>query len=312
MANTRGRHDSPCACFFVWSRRVGREPVSAHADVAPIAPVSPAGWVTTTKAFVHNGLKTILPAPWYWRFLAWRIGYFDVELRLLPYLCDANKASIDVGASGGSYAVHLLNHSTRCYAFEPIPGSAAYLRWRLTARPHPRLHVENVALSDRAGTAALRVLTSDSGRSTIELANTVERAGTIEVLTVPTRRLDDYVERLEPVGCIKIDVEGHEEAVLRGAANLLRRDRPSLIIEIEERHKSGSLVAVQRYLGELGYRGFFFRGGRLHPIESFRVDAHQDVGRIATKVAGESAYVNNFLFFAVDSLPKVRHLIDGN
>src|SRR5215471_3121033 len=72
------------------------------------------------KAIGRGGLKAILPAPLFWRFRAWRIGYFDVELRLLPYLCDRNMASIDVGASAGSYTVHLLNHSAKCYAFEPI------------------------------------------------------------------------------------------------------------------------------------------------------------------------------------------------
>ncbi len=52
------------------------------------------------------------------------------------------------------------------------------------------------------------------------------------------------------------------------------------------------------------------RSGRLREIQSFRVDEHEDVAKIATKVAGESAYVNNFLFFAAESLPKVRHLIE--
>jgi hypothetical protein len=98
--------------------------------------------------------------------------------------------------------------------------------------------------------------------------------------------------------------------VLRGAEKLLRRDHPSLIVEIEERHKPGSLLGVQRYLAALGYRGFFFRGGRLHPIESFDRERHQDVTQIAAKVGAESAYVNNFVFFAADSLPKIRHLID--
>ena len=285
--------------------------LNAESRPAAMGLAPPAGGLATIKALARNGLKAMVPAPWYWRFLASRLGHFDVELRLLPYLCDANKASVDIGASTGSYAVHLLNHSAKCYAFEPQPEVGVYLTRRLTARPHPRLRVENVALSDRAGSAHMKVVTADTGRSTIEAENPVERVGAIEVLTVPMRRLDDYLEVMEPVGCIKIDVEGHEEAVLRGAANVLLRDHPSLIIEIEERHKPGALTAVRRYLAEFGYVGFFFRGGRLHPIESFRLDVHQDVAKITTQVAGESAYVNNFLFFPAASLPKVRHLIDA-
>jgi FkbM family methyltransferase len=274
--------------------------------------VTSVGSIARFKALIRSGLKRLLPAAWYWRFLAWRVGRFDAELYLLRYLCDKTKASIDIGASTGSYTVHLLNHSAKCYAFEPRRDAAVYLTQRLTARPNSRLCVEVVALSDHTGEAALRVVTAETGRSTIEAANALEPAGEIEFLRVPTRRLDDYADALEPVGCIKIDVEGHEEAVLRGAGKLLARDHPSLIIEIEERHKRRAISAVSRYLGELGYRGFFFRRGRLHALESFSVDTHQDVAKITARVDGESAYVNNFLFFAADALANVRHLIDAD
>ena len=264
----------------------------------------------TIKALIRESLKHLLPLPLYWRVLAWRIGYFDPELCLLHYLCDRTKVSIDVGASLGSYTVHLLNHSRKCYAFEPRPGAVAYLMQRLAARPSPRLRVEAVALSDHHGDAQLRVLVNDAGRSSVERANPVEQLGVVEVLTVPTRRLDDY-DAIEPVGCIKIDVEGHEDAVLRGAKRILRRDHPSLIIEIEERHKRHSVSTVSGFLGELGYKGFFFRRNRLIPIESFRAEEHQDVANIVDNINKGGQYVNNFLFFADDSLVRVRHLIEG-
>jgi FkbM family methyltransferase len=264
----------------------------------------------TAKALIREGLKHMLPAPLFWRFLAWRAGYFDLELLLIHYLCDKTKVSIDIGASIGSYTVHLLNHSRKCYAFEPRRDSAAYLVERLGARSNPRLCVEAVALSDHTGDAQLKVLVNDTGRSSIEKENPVERLGEVDVLTVPTRRLDDY-DAIEPVGCIKIDVEGHEDAVLRGAKRILLRDHPSLIIEIEERHKCRSVSTVKDFLGELGYKGFFFRGNRLNPIESFRVEKHQDISNIVYNVNKENKYVNNFLFFANESLAKVRHLIES-
>jgi FkbM family methyltransferase len=268
------------------------------------------GFMATLKARFRVALKWLLPAPLFWRFDAWRVGHFDVELYLLPYLCDRAKASIDVGASTGSYTVHLLKHSAQCYAFEPRRDAAAYLTSRLTARPNARLRVETVALSDHAGEARLRVATTDTGRSTIEAANPLQRAGPIEHVTVATRRLDDYAAIMGPVACIKIDVEGHEDAVLRGADGILARDRPSLLVEIEERHKPGSIRTITRYLGERGYRGFFFRSKRLHAIESFNVDTQQDVSKVGEKIDGESVYVNTFLFFAADRLARVRHLIE--
>src|SRR5262245_44641836 len=82
----------------------------------------------------------------------------------------------------------------------PRPDAAAYLVDRLAAGSHPRLRVETVALSDHTGYAQLRVLVGDTGRSSIEQANPVERLGAVKELCVPTQRLDDY-DGLEPVGC---------------------------------------------------------------------------------------------------------------
>ncbi|HXC39312.1 MAG TPA: FkbM family methyltransferase [Burkholderiales bacterium] len=253
-------------------------------------------------------LKAVLPAPWYWKFMAHRIGYFDPELRLLPYFADKRRAAIDVGASLGSYAAHLLAHFGSCYAFEPRPDAAAFIASRLSPHPDPRLSIENVALSDHSGEETLRVLVGDAGRSSIETSNPVERAGAVQILRVPVRRLDDYRFPM-PVGCVKVDVEGHEEAVLRGAERLLREHHPVLIVEIEERHKPGSVGAVSDFLEGLGYQGYFFRGQRLLPIRTFDAGLHQVIGNIRYDAGTESLYVNNFIFLGPESLAKVSHLI---
>lgn len=263
------------------------------------------------KHLVEDGLKRWLPAPLYWRFRASRQGYFEVELQLVRYLCDKSKTSVDVGASNGAYTVHMLIHSAGCYAFEPRQLAAAHLLESLTHGPNPRLRVEAVALSDKSGDASLRVAVKAPGLSTIESANDVGEADAIETVTVPVRRLDDYIDQLGAVGFIKIDVEGHEEAVLRGARNILLRDRPAVLVEVEERHNSGSVRRVVRLLEESGYTGFYYRRGRLRSIETFDARSHQDVTRISETIGGESPYVNNFLFLPNDVPNRVRRLIDG-
>lgn len=269
------------------------------------------GRAALLKRLVHRAFRR-MPAEWYWRFLAWRFGRFDPEMNLLGYLCEPDKCAVDVGASNGGYTVHLLQHAGSCLAVEPRPGAAATLARTLRAVPGSRLRVEAVALSDRNGEAQLRVVTAETGRSTIEAENPVDQIGMVETVTVPMRCLDNYAGVIGPVCLIKIDVEGHEESVLRGAASVLRRDHPSLLIEVEERHKRGSIAAVNRFLGEFGYRGFFYRGGRLHPIESFDPVRQQDIATIAPVRAGvESAYINNFVFLAAEPLARVRHLLMG-
>ena len=64
--------------------------------------------------------------------------------------------------------------------------------------------------------------------------NPLSTGDTVETIRVPLRTLDSY--NLSNIGFIKIDVEGHELDVLRGAEVTLRRDQPNLLIEIENRH----------------------------------------------------------------------------
>jgi FkbM family methyltransferase len=99
-----------------------------------------------------------------------------------------------------------------------------------------RIRVEAIALSNTAGTAELRILTQDPGRSTIDEANVLKDPdGSPRIsMTVPTMRLDDYDP--QDVGFIKVDGEGHELGVLQGAERTLLRSLPSLLVEIEERH----------------------------------------------------------------------------
>uniref|UniRef100_UPI001916C781 FkbM family methyltransferase n=1 Tax=Mycobacterium paraintracellulare TaxID=1138383 RepID=UPI001916C781 len=69
------------------------------------------------------------------------------------------------------------------------------------------------------------------GRSTIDTDNelTDVNGDDIRRIDVPVKRLDDL--HLDDIGLIKIDVEGHELAVLRGATQTLTRNRPAIVVE---------------------------------------------------------------------------------
>ena len=217
------------------------------------------------KALLMSSLNWVAPN-YVWRLRAKKwldSANQEPELTLLPSLCDPGRYSVDVGASMGLYTMHLLGYSAGCVSFEPRSTHAAELR-RIFANSRPPVRVEQVGLSDRAGVASMRVVDSDLGRSTIEPANRLEDGDRIHTEEVPIRTLDSF--ELPAVGFIKIDVEGHEESVLRGAVETLKKYRPNLLIEMEERHKAGTVEATTRLLGELGYTRYFLAGSQLEAV----------------------------------------------
>ena len=120
-------------------------------------------------------------------------------------------------------------------------------------------------------------------------------------LRVPVKTLDAYraARTDRRVGFIKCDCEGHELEVFRGAVELLRRDRPALLFECEQRHLPGASPAtVFDFLRALGYRGWFFHASGLLPVAEFRVEVHQPVR--PGRYWDAKDYYNNFAFVPAD------------
>ncbi len=220
---------------------------------------------------------------WRYRIRKWGALSGERELTLLPRLCDRSKLSIDVGASLGTYTMHLLCYSKGCMAFEARPQQAEALRTLFQGSP---VVVEAVGLSNRDGIAELRMTVDDLGRSTLHVENALEAVGGIETIRVPIRTLDSY--NLSSVGFIKIDVEGHELDVLHGAEATLQRNRPTLLIEVEDRHAPDAVRRVSDHLRNRGYSGSFLLDDALVPMDSFVASEHQRVGAVP--------YINNFIF----------------
>ena len=133
--------------------------------------------------------------------------------------------AIDIGCHIGSFLqtiVTLAPHG-RHHAFEPVPHKAAWLR-----RKFPDVTVHAVALSDINETAQLHVNTQESAYSGLIPRGPENR---LERTEVQCRKLDDEMAGQPRIGFVKIDVNGAESRVLRGARALLRRDRPYLLLE---------------------------------------------------------------------------------
>ncbi|HEY2661260.1 MAG TPA: FkbM family methyltransferase [Caulobacteraceae bacterium] len=231
---------------------------------------------------------------WRMRRLFWRDFHEtgEWELKELPVLVPRDRLAIDVGGNIGVYSYHLARLAREVITFEPNPFYVDGLRRAGLAN-----RLEQVALSDRTGTAELRIPwwrgEECGGMASLEI-DAVPGEVLARTVQVPVRRLDDY--DLRGVGFIKIDVEGHEEGVLRGALETLARERPVLLIEIEERHNPGGLNRIRALLA--AYQGYFFLNGQRRPLSEFQTSTHQRPEDLETAYdeRRRSPYVNNFLF----------------
>lgn len=162
------------------------------------------------------------------------------RLRSLEFVTDWRLA-VDVGAHVGLWSRLLVERFQRVVAFEPVAEMRSLLERNV---PSDRLEIAPYALGDREGMVDLQYEPTRSMESYV-----VERAGG----KVPLKRLDDFA--LPALGYLKIDTEGYELQVLRGAEQTLRRHMPIVIIEEKfHGHKrfGQERYAAARFLESLG------------------------------------------------------------
>lgn len=213
------------------------------------------------------------------------------------------EVAVDAGAHKGAYTYWMrraVGERGRVFAFEPQPRLAAYLMRVNAAMRWANVSVRECALSDAAGSATLHVprLGSSQGASLSEGAPGQGE----EAVLVRLATLDAELQGAGRVALLKVDVEGHELAVFRGAAGILARDAPVVLFECERRHfGSHSIDDVFAHLRGLGYEGHFFGPRALQPLSEFDPEIHQR--RAPGRFWEAPGYCNNFLFTAPRSRP---------
>lgn len=168
------------------------------------------------------------------------------ELRYLGAIGPNEGAAVDVGANRGVYTYALAGLYDRVVAFEANPELLGLLR----AYNHERIEIIPKGLSSTTGQVVLHTPVFRGKRLTgwatlnPEIYPQVEQ---FEQQSVEVTTLDSF--ELRDVGFIKIDVEGHELAVLKGSEETLRRCRPTVLVEIKQQH----LAAIHGFMDGLGY-----------------------------------------------------------
>ncbi len=161
--------------------------------------------------------------------LSWMNRRHDRDtIRIMKAVLRPDSNCIDVGAYRGTMLEPMLRRAPRGthHAFEPIPELAEQLRTKF-----PSVRIHNLALSDREGQTTFRHVLNRPAYSGLRERSYPQSDISIQVIPVQTQRLDDVVSPEFRVDFIKIDVEGGELQVLRGAERILRRCRPYLVFE---------------------------------------------------------------------------------
>lgn len=153
----------------------------------------------------------------------------------------ASGLALDIGANTGVFALlaAAANPQLRVCAFEPLESVRELLHENLARNPDlaPRIAVEPFALSRADGSFPFFETINDQGlvttSSSLELEH-AQQVGDYHSSSVITRTLDGWAEALGPgaIELVKIDVEGHEDAVIEGGRKTIDHHRPFIIVEI--------------------------------------------------------------------------------
>ena len=193
------------------------------------------------------------------------------ELKLLKDFILPGTDSIDIGVYRGVYSFKLAQNFKKVHAFEPNPLLYPYLKKNLYKIIN-NIQLYNLALSDTEGETELNLpLRSHSifkdnieelfklGAASIHKEN---KFINFKSFKVKKQKLDNI--KIEGnIAFIKIDVEGHEQNVINGASATIKKNMPTMLVEIEEKHTKKPIIQTINIIKEFGYDAFTFNNNSL-------------------------------------------------
>lgn len=273
----------------------------------PRVPAENAGCMFTRLRYLYRAYR-----------YRWHVD--PAELQFVVDSLRPGQVAADIGCHKGAYTYWMrrtVGASGAVFAFEPQPRQVDYLREAFSAMHYDNVEIVPMAASDHCGELPLYV-PANSARTHeaslefsvgsrneipqptgVALGNGVSPSPspTYGTLSVKVTTLDDFFagrSSLAP-NFVKIDVEGHELAVLHGARRTLEKHRPAILVECEARHRPDHDVRpVFDFLESLGYGGTFFLNRQRHPLAAFKPDMHQHHDSHSDELP--AGYVNNFAF----------------
>jgi FkbM family methyltransferase len=172
---------------------------------------------------------------------SWYGTYERAKIGRLVKMLRPDTVFFDLGANAGYYSVIAAPRCRQVYAFEPLPESLGYLR-------------RHIALNQLANCTAIEAAAGDFdgpvhfSKSFTKYEGQISDDGELSVVSV---RLDTFCQTHPAPDLLKIDVEGAELAVLRGAEQLLIERRPAIFLAT---HSNELDKQCRSFLTERGYK----------------------------------------------------------
>lgn len=230
------------------------------------------------KIMAGRLLTKVLPEPvlhsfrkyYYAYLLKHKLTFPENDQVLAGHLVSRGNSVADIGASIGGYTKFLsekVGPEGHVYSFEPNPSTFDFLAHNVAALGLSNVHTFNAAVSDVTGSAELKIPRYRWGS---ECHYDARIDGPIKSewrsVTVKTATLDSFLNDKE-ISFIKCDANYHELAVLRGAADLIERCKPAMLIEINPNPDDTTTSAYQSFalLRAAGYEAYWLDGDKLRP-----------------------------------------------
>lgn len=177
--------------------------------------------------------------------LMW-IGTFELEYaKCLQQAIKKGWVCYDVGGYKGYYAgIMAINSASSVFVFEPMPANIERIHKLISLNDALPITLKEYAVSDSTGKAVFKIM-PEATMGKLERSTFQTGDASLKEVEVNCISLDELIREGTPEpDFIKIDVEGAEEFVLKGASELLQRKKPLLMIEVHSREIGKRCFAI--------------------------------------------------------------------
>src|SRR3984893_18651282 len=199
----------------------------------------------------------------------WQTGLTEPPTRdLVSRILRPGMVMLDIGAYIGQFTLvssRATNDEIRIFSFEPTPGVFRQLCRNIQANKCAHVTCIQAALSDRSGRAKFYFYPESHDQNSLRaLASSDATYAEVSVETIDSIAEQYSIDRMD---LVKVDVEGNELSVLKGARRSLTRFRPVLIVEISRHQRTYGYTGaeVKNFLDEYGYNTFRVEAGTCPP-----------------------------------------------